>query len=546
MLRAFFLWLLSLTAPATAFASPLLADPMAESFAMAQRGYASSAGNALRQIALRAAATDPALAPSLRARQDQTEALARAERALADALAANDPRAVARLSAEAAALRNQIAALEADIARRFDGFASLAAPNPLTLDQARALLAPDEALLFTFVAKDTTFVWFLRQGFTVWHRFPHGQADLAQVVQEIRAGLGVTTTPTRAAAPLDDSAGPGLPVFRRDLTQALYRLLLQPVGDGLAGVTHLIAVTDGPLAALPLHLLTTEAEDSSATSDPEALRQTAWLIRDMAITTLPSVESLAALRANPPAPRQENPRLFAMGDPVLGRALAQKTALTRGGLGDPAAIAALAPLPGTARELRSIAAQFAPEATTLKLAAEATETALNTPEAQAALSQADVVVFATHGLVSGELGLTEPALVLTPPEIATSADDGLLSASEIAGLSLSASWVILSACNTAASDGRADADGFSGLTRAFLLAGARGLLVSHWPVRDDAAARLTTTALAEMGAAPEGQPLRRAEALRRAMLALMADSSDDSLAHPFAWAPFAMVGEGGY
>jgi CHAT domain-containing protein len=210
-------------------------------------------------------------------------------------------------------------------------------------------------------------------------------------------------------------------------------------------------------------------------------------------------------------------------------------------LGDPAAIAALAPLPGTARELRQIAAQFPPATTTLKLGDEATETALHTPAALAALAKADVVIFATHGLLSGELGLQEPALVLTPPARASSDDDGLLSASEISGLTLSANWVILSACNTAAGDGRPDAEGLSGLTRAFLLAGARGLLVSHWPVRDDAAARLTTAALAEMATSP-----RRAEALRRAMLALMRDTSDPSLAHPFAWAPFAMVGEGGY
>jgi CHAT domain-containing protein len=135
-------------------------------------------------------------------------------------------------------------------------------------------------------------------------------------------------------------------------------------------------------------------------------------------------------------------------------------------------------------------------------------------------------------------------LVLTPPAAASFDDDGLLSASEIAGLEIAAGWVVLSACNTAGPDGRADAEGLSGLTRAFLLAGARGMLVSHWPVRDDAAARLTSTAFAQLRQADK--PMRRAEALRRSMLALMADESDPSLAHPFAWAPFTMVGEGGY
>src|SRR5690606_22207527 len=104
---------------------------------------------------------------------------------------------------------------------------------------------------------------------------------------------------------------------------------------------------------------------------------------------------------------------------------------------------------------------------------------------------------------------------------------------------LSADWVLLSACNTAGSDGKPGAEGLSGLARAFLYAGARSILVSHWPVRDDAAARLTTDAIAAVG-----QGIGRSEALRRAMLALMEDKRDLSLAHPSAWAPFVVVGEG--
>ncbi|TIW65721.1 MAG: CHAT domain-containing protein, partial [Mesorhizobium sp.] len=86
-------------------------------------------------------------------------------------------------------------------------------------------------------------------------------------------------------------------------------------------------------------------------------------------------------------------------------------------------------------------------------------------------------------------------------------------------------------------------EGLSGLARAFLYAGARAILVSHWPVRDDAAARLTTQTLAALGS---GSRVRRAEALRLAMLDIMQDKSDPSLAHPSAWAPFVLVGEGGY
>src|SRR5690606_37924501 len=127
-------------------------------------------------------------------------------------------------------------------------------------------------------------------------------------------------------------------------------------------------------------------------------------------------------------------------------------------------------------------------------------------------------------------------------DAASVADDGLLTASEIAELRLSADWVILSACNTAGGDGRPDAEGLSGLARAFLYAGARSILVSHWPVRDDAAARLTTGTLAAIA---KDTGIGRSQALRQAMLTLMEDGNDPSLAHPSAWAPFMIVGEGG-
>jgi len=89
-----------------------------------------------------------------------------------------------------------------------------------------------------------------------------------------------------------------------------------------------------------------------------------------------------------------------------------------------------------------------------------------------------------HAAIAGELkGLAEPAIVLTPPETPTEQDDGLVTASEVAhDVKLDADWVVLSACNTAAADGAPRAEGLSGLAKAFFYAGARSLLVSHWPV----------------------------------------------------------------
>lgn len=112
-------------------------------------------------------------------------------------------------------------------------------------------------------------------------------------------------------------------------------------------------------------------------------------------------------------------------------------------------------------------------------------------------------------------------------------------ASEVAGLKLDADWVILSACNTAAGN-TGNAKALSGLARAFFYAGARALLVSHWSVSSEATVSLITHTV---GAISHDKKLGRAEALRRAMLAMI-DKGKPHEAHPAYWAPFVVVGAG--
>jgi CHAT domain-containing protein len=147
------------------------------------------------------------------------------------------------------------------------------------------------------------------------------------------------------------------------------------------------------------------------------------------------------------------------------------------------------------------------------------------------LSTTGVLLFATHGLVAGNFdGNSEPALVLTPPATETALDDGLLTASEAAGLDIGADWVILSACDTAAG-GRPAGAGYTGLARGFLFAGAHRVVASHWPVRDDISARLS---VGIVEAARDGRS--PAAALREAVLRVKRDEP-----HPAFWAPFMVV-----
>ena len=98
--------------------------------------------------------------------------------------------------------------------------------------------------------------------------------------------------------------------------------------------------------------------------------------------------------------------------------------------------------------------------------------------------------------------------------------------------------MVLSACNTAAADGKAE-EALSGLARGFFYAGSRSLLVTHWAVESESAKALTTATFAHYSANPNAP---KAESLKQAMLKVMAMPQ---YGHPAYWAPYALVGDGG-
>lgn len=204
-------------------------------------------------------------------------------------------------------------------------------------------------------------------------------------------------------------------------------------------------------------------------------------------------------------------------------------------------------LPDTADELKSIALALGVDPSkVLRLGRDANEKVVKTTN----LSSFRIVVFATHGLATGELdGLTQPALALTAPAVAGVDGDGLLTMEEILQLRLDADWVILSACNTGAGEG-AGAEAASGLGRAFFYAGTRAILVTNWSVHSQSAKELVTDLFKRQADDPK---LTRAEALRQAMMALMDGpgyvgpdgKTEFTYAHPLFWAPYTILGDGG-
>ena len=131
----------------------------------------------------------------------------------------------------------------------------------------------------------------------------------------------------------------------------------------------------------------------------------------------------------------------------------------------------------------------------------------------------------------------EPGIILSPPDISSEENDGLLTASEIAEMELNADLVILSACNTAAGiNDDITSEGLTGLAKSFFYAGAKELLVSNWRVADEYAARLTTGMLDHL---TTKENATKAEALQYSINELI----DENL-HPIFWAPFMLVGDG--
>jgi CHAT domain-containing protein len=525
----------------------------AESFRTAQFAIETETARALSQMAVRFGAGDTKLASLVRERQD----LQAQWKALDKELSAVLSFSVERRGGADERARKQMSEIEARIDEidmrfkvEFPNFSALARPEPLSIEDAAQLLHPDEALVL-FLAGDTdeTFAWALTREGVTWQRIPLGAKVLADKVKALREGLEIQdekqATKTRT-------------LFDLDLARDLYATLLGPIATFIQEKRHLLVVPSGVLTGLPFHLLVTEppASPNSNGDQLHSYRDAAWLIRRHAVTVLPSVSSLHALRVLAKGGRATKP-MIGFGDPVFG----QRQVSAEAGRATQMAIRSasktrsygvywhgthadldalrtgLAPLPETASELKAVAQGLGAAQSDLKLGSEANEATVKRSD----LSPYRVVYFATHALVGGEIAsLAEPALALTIPAEPTELDDGLLTGSEVAQLKLNADWVVLSACNTAAGD-KPGAEALSGLARAFFYAGARALLVSHWEVDSAAAVRLTTTTFEALQKDPT---MGRAQALRRSMLAMIGDTSDPWNAYPYYWAPFSVVGEG--
>lgn len=162
------------------------------------------------------------------------------------------------------------------------------------------------------------------------------------------------------------------------------------------------------------------------------------------------------------------------------------------------------------------------------------------------LSDYRILHFATHGLVTAP----RPECAARPALLTSFGDgnsDGLLSFSEIYDLKIDADLVILSACDTAGKASLAatreagvttgGGSALDGLVRAFIGAGGRSVVASHWPAPDD----FNATEKLISGLFQTGAGDSVGAAMQHAASALM-DKAETS--HPYYWSGFAIVGDG--
>lgn len=299
--------------------------------------------------------------------------------------------------------------------------------------------------------------------------------------------------------------------------------------NGGASIRRLAIVRADGLSAVPFAALPWET--------PVGERP---LIERFEIVQLPSAAALLAQRRRRAEPASGVPRIAVLADPVFSArdsrvewVAAPAGAAPTGGAELARAVrafglAGLARLPGTRREADAIAALAPGSPLALDFAAD--RAAL----ASAPFRRAEILHLATHALAHPR----EPDLsgiVLSLVDAAGRPRPGFLRAGEIAALDLDAQLVVLSACETALGP-EVQGEGMMGLARAFLHAGASGVVASLWKVKDRATARF----MERFYRALLHDHLSPAAALRRAQLEQRADPRTSD---PADWAGFELQGD---
>ena len=379
--------------------------------------------------------------------------------------------------------------------------------QPLTFEQATALLPDDQTAILEYVVMDDkSYLFVLRKA-----------RNKAPELTVHTLNLKSTELATMAQSFLQR-------VAERDLTvkqpaRQLYDLLIKPAEGDLRGVRKLCIVPDAALWNVPFQALH-QAERG-------------YLLEQYAISYAPSLSVLREMdrRANALTtahhPRRSvNPRvntqstLLAMGNPALSSQTVAKVRFAR--RDEP-----LSPLPDAEKEVNSLGRLYGSGSKVL-IGQQAQEATM-----KAEASKYEILHFATHAILDDHNPLYSH-IVLSRNEDNTQ-EDGLLEAWEIMKLDLNAELAVLSACETAR--GRiAAGEGMIGMSWALFVAGSPAAVVSQWKV--DSARSSELMIEFHRNLLNKHDALTKSEALRQAALKLLHGPYN----HPAYWAGFILIG----
>ena len=373
----------------------------------------------------------------------------------------------------------------------------------------REVVSGSTALLEYFLGEQKSFVWVVTR--TSLHAYELPRRE------EIEAAVRKAYDALAARAASRESL---LPLSRMILAQALAGLKAK----------RLRIVSDGALQYLPFAALPLPRDPSRP------------LITRYEIANIPSASTIALLRRYPRhSPATKTLAVFA--DPVFDandervRPGAHRseapidTDLVRSAKESGLASGVLARLPFTRREANSL----------LELVPVARRKAALDFEANRQTALADdlrryrIVHFATHGLVNS-LHPELSGIVLSMVDQKGSDQRGFLSVADVFNMSLGADLVVLSGCRTALGK-EVKGEGITGLTGAFMYAGAPRVVASLWKVNDAATAELMKVFYGRMLGPAKLSP---SAALRAAQLSL---EKGKRWKDPYYWAAFVIQGD---
>jgi len=247
------------------------------------------------------------------------------------------------------------------------------------------------------------------------------------------------------------------------------------------------------------------------------------LVSSRTVTYAPSATSLYLVNSAPRQPAQHT-FLGVGGIPYEQNAELIKLATMRGYVSSP-----LVNLLASKGEVLAAQASFRSDSDTILLGPGATKSAFE----RSALDQYSIIHLAVHA-VANEKHPERAAIILLSDS--SSGDDGILEASNIVHLRISADLVVLSACDTAV--GRLQGEeGIANLSLAFQLAGAKTVVSTLWSIDDTRALYLMTRFYAHL--AEKDTVAHAMTAAKRDML-----KTYGTQAVPYYWASFKLEGPG--